>query len=119
MRYYLFFLIAFAILFSCNKRNCEKDCFFDLKFRYSLDVIDLSENGQDVFIEDKLDAIQFLQVATGHISQISDLEHPLYNNKFTYQEDLNKWNKWYKERRCILSDHEIDSILIAYKRLND
>mgnify|MGYP006284850159 CR=1 FL=1 len=119
MKVFVSTLFALFFICSCNESNCVKNHFFDLKFRYSLDVIDVSENGQDVFIDDKLNAMYFLKVVTGHESQIEDIEYPLYKNQSLYLQDKKKWEEWYTNHRCSLSDHEIDSLLLAYKSLFD
>lgn len=74
----------------------------------------ISEKGEDMSIQDKLDAIRFLESVTGHKSQIDDIEYPIYQDKNMFEKDKNTWESWYKKNRCILKDSQIDSLINIY-----
>lgn len=106
--------LTFLVFFSCYRNDCKKDLFFDKKFRDSIQIMTLSENGKETSIEDKLDAIRFLEAVTGYKSKIEDIEYPVYKDKSIFIKDKHAWQNWYISNRCKLKDSQIDSLLVIY-----
>ena len=55
------------------------------------------------------DAIRFLEVVSGMHSKSELGENLTYRDKSDFKADLKMWEHWYKENKCRLSLHYVDS----------
>ena len=113
------FTIAFACLFiGCRKDDsCEVDELFIKKFRTCINSIQQSElQTRNVFIEEKVEAILFLNAVTGHESQVSNLHFAIYDSIDLLYQDLRIWQNWLEENKCLMTIARADSTLDRYNR---
>jgi hypothetical protein len=74
----------------------------------------MSASSDPTPLEPLRDAYLFMNGVTGIPARISSFEIPLYKNKRHYHEDIERWQDWYYETKCWMTNERADSLVRVY-----
>lgn len=108
--------ILFIALLSCRAhRDCKNiDQEFVSTFENNLRIIKRTAHSKEGLLEPLTNAYLYMNAVTGIEARISDFDTPHYKVKNYFFEDVEKWEEWYKENKCLMTHERADSLFRVY-----
>jgi hypothetical protein len=116
VRLFSFLLILSTIATGCKTPRCLIDDKSVNEFIHHLEVIKRAETGDtEVFVDEYRNSLIFLVNITGIMTQARYDNTVGYRNTQEFNEDIRKWERWLKGKKCNLTKRYIDSAMSRHK----
>lgn len=107
----LSFAILIFLMISCSRKICADSVAVnrDACKRYLIILNDSKHPNKLVMSKEIEEAITFLEVVSGIMSKAERNDNTTYRSKSHFKADIQLWEQWYRENKCKLTLHYVDS----------
>lgn len=114
---FLVCIILSLLLICCNRKVCSDSVYVnrDAYKRYLI-ILKESAHPKKLVMPKEIDeGIMYLEVVSGISSKAERSDVRIYRDKSDFKSDLKLWEQWYKNNKCKLTLHYVDSAFNAVK----
>lgn len=103
------------MLSSCTQIECQRiDKKFVSTFGNHLGTIKGTKQERFVSLDSLTDAYLYMNSVTAIEARISDFDTPHYKNDKNFNEDVKRWEEWFKKNKCSMTFEKADSLYRVY-----